>query len=88
MIARKDLKLTRILFRFGKSSEKADYVREPDVLKQMLKQYRVGEITDHGIFDSRKDSAKAFKSNIPQFISTVKGKAKKLEAVSNNSPQR
>ena len=49
----------------------------------MLKQYHLGEITDDGIFESRKDSAKAFESNIPQFVRTVKSRAKKLEAVSN-----
>ncbi len=68
---------------FRKIFRKADHIREPDVLKQMLKRYRLGEITDDGAFDSRKDSAKAFESNIPQFVRIVKSRAKKLEAVSN-----
>ena len=41
------------------------------------------KLPDDGIFDSRKDSAKAFESNIPQFIRTVKSRAKKLEGISD-----
>ena len=81
--SKKGFKAHKNFIPFRKIFRKADHVREPDVLKQMLKRYRVGEITDHRIFDSRKDSAKAFSSNISQFIRTVKGKAKKLEAVSD-----
>ncbi len=81
--SKKGFKAHKNFVPFRKIFRKADHVREPDVLKQMLKRYRLGEITDDGIFDSRKDSAKAFESNIPQFIRTVKGRAKKLEGVSN-----
>ena len=81
--SKKGFKAHKNFIPFRKIFRKADHVREPDVLKQMLKRYRLGEITDDGIFDSRKDSAKAFESNIPKFIRTVKGRAKKLEGISD-----
>jgi CHAD domain-containing protein len=80
---KKGFKAHKNFIPFRKIFRRADNIREPDVLMQMLKRYQPGEITDDRIFGSRKHSAKAFESDIPYFIWTVKSHAKKLEALSN-----
>lgn len=61
---------------------KAGSIREPDVLAQMLKQYKVDETVDELTSGDVKRSAAVFKSDVPRFIDIVKDRTKKLPGFS------
>jgi len=75
---KKHFKAHRNFIPFRNIFRRADEIREPEVLIQLLLQYTIKGIDDDRIFDNRENLIAAFNTDIPYFIKMVKTRANKL----------